>query len=75
MEEKSKKEIYSLLSIIEAWRLKHGFCSFKKHHNEYHLLLFLDSVAKHDVTWYEIPSWPVWVSCPGYVPSQLLLYP
>ena len=27
--------------------------------------------AEHDVIWYAISLWPVWVSCPGYVPSQL----
>ena len=27
----------------------------------------------HDVTWYGIILWPVWVSCPGCVPSQLLV--
>ena len=27
----------------------------------------------HDVTWYGIPLWPVGVSCPGCVPSQLLV--
>ena len=27
----------------------------------------------HDITWYGIPLWPVWVSCPGCVPSHLLV--
>ena len=27
----------------------------------------------HDVTCYGIPNWPVWVRCPGCVPSQLLM--
>ena len=27
----------------------------------------------HDITWCGIPLWPVWVSCPGCVPSQLLV--
>ena len=27
----------------------------------------------HDVIWYGISLWPVWVSCPGGVPSQLLV--
>ena len=27
----------------------------------------------HDSAWYGIPLWPVWVSCPGCVPSQLLV--
>ena len=27
----------------------------------------------HDVIWYGIALWPVWVSCPGCVPSQLLV--
>ena len=27
----------------------------------------------HDITWYRIPLWPVWVSCPGCVPSQLVV--
>ena len=25
----------------------------------------------HDVVWYGVSLWPLWVSCPGYVPSQL----
>ena len=25
---------------------------------------------EHDVIWYGISLWPVWVSCPGYAPSQ-----
>ena len=29
----------------------------------------------HDVLWYGISLWPVWVSCPGCVPSQLLVPP
>ena len=32
-------------------------------------------IVQHDVRWYGIPLWPVWVSCPGSVPSQLLLHP
>ena len=31
-------------------------------------------IVHHDVTWYGISLWPVWVSCPGCVPSQLLVY-
>ena len=27
---------------------------------------------EHDVTWSGISLWPVWVSCPGCAPSQLL---
>ena len=27
----------------------------------------------HDVTWYGIFLWPVWVSCAGCVPFQLLV--
>ena len=27
----------------------------------------------HDIIWYGIFLWPVWVSCPGCVPSQLLV--
>ena len=27
----------------------------------------------HDVIWYRISLWPVWVSCPGCVPSQFLV--
>ena len=30
--------------------------------------------TKHDVIWYGIPLWIVWVSCPGCVPSQLLVH-
>ena len=29
--------------------------------------------TRHDVTWYGIPLWPVWVSCPGCVLCQLLV--
>ena len=29
----------------------------------------------HDVTWYGIALWPVWVSCPGCVASHLLVPP
>ena len=28
----------------------------------------------HDIIWYGILLWPVWVSCPGYAPSQLLVH-
>jgi len=28
-----------------------------------------------DIVWYGIPLRPVWVSCPGCVPSQLLVHP
>ena len=28
----------------------------------------------HDVPWYGIPLWLVWVSCPGHAPSQLLAH-
>ena len=28
----------------------------------------------HDVPWYGIPLWLVWVSCPYCVPSQLLVH-
>ena len=28
----------------------------------------------HDVIWCGISLWPVWVSCPGCVPSQLLVH-
>ena len=27
----------------------------------------------HDITWYGIPLWPVWVRCPGCVLCQLLV--
>jgi len=30
--------------------------------------------TEHEVIWYGIPLWPVWVSCPGYGPSQLLVH-
>ena len=29
--------------------------------------------TRHDVTWYGIFLWPVWVSYPDCVPSQLLV--
>lgn len=32
------------------------------------------SVVQHDVIGYEISLWPVWVSCPGSVPSQVLVH-
>ena len=28
----------------------------------------------HDIPWYGIPLWLVWVSCPGSAPSQLLAH-
>ena len=31
--------------------------------------------TEHDVIWYGISLWPVWVSCPGCVPSQRLVPP
>ena len=31
------------------------------------------SYTGHDVPWYGTPLWPLWVSCPGCVPSQLLV--
>ena len=31
--------------------------------------------AEHDVLWCGISLWPVWVSCPGCAPSQLLVHP
>ena len=30
--------------------------------------------TEHDVTWYGMSLWPVWVSCPGCAPSQLLVH-
>jgi len=32
------------------------------------------SYAEHDVIWYWISLWPVWVSYPSCVPSYLLVY-
>ena len=32
-------------------------------------------IAEHDVIWYGISLWSLWVSCPGYVPSQDLAHP
>ena len=31
--------------------------------------------AEHDVIWYGVSLWSVGVSCPGCVPSQLLVHP
>ena len=30
-------------------------------------------IVQHDATWYEISLWPLWISCPGCVSSQLLV--
>jgi len=30
--------------------------------------------TEHDVIRHGISLWPVWVSCPGYAPSQLLVH-
>ena len=32
-------------------------------------------IAECDVIWYGKSLWPVWVSCPSCVPSQLLVHP
>ena len=32
-------------------------------------------IVQHDVIWYGISLWPVWVSCLCCVPSQLLVPP
>ena len=32
-------------------------------------------IAKHDTTWCGTSPWPAWASCPGCVPSQLLVHP
>lgn len=29
-------------------------------------------IAEHDITWYGISLWPMWVCCPGYGPTQFL---
>jgi len=31
-------------------------------------------IAQHDIIWYKIPLWSVWVSCPSCVPFQLLVH-
>jgi len=39
------------------------------------LLLSLSFYCCSDVIWYGTALWSVWVSCPGYVPSQDLAHP
>lgn len=36
---------------------------------------FWISFIQHDIIWYEVSLWKIWVSCPVFVPSQLLLHP
>lgn len=48
----------------------------RKHHSKLHSsVLNTGFVAGHNVIWYGISLWPVWVSCRGCVSSHLLVHP
>lgn len=42
--------------------------------NKAYCFSLTSSHTEHDIVWYRISLWPVWVSCPGYTPSQLLVH-
>ena len=59
-------------SAVADWRKD------KHHHSQHppHLSFFPPAfIAKHDDISHGALLWPVWVSCPGSVPSQLLVSP